>query len=103
MCAEESMRILRVWHPVLIGLTPILSAYMTNRHEVRLLDLVTPVALMLALIVALWTFLTWALKDIAKAGLVVSVFLFCFLNFDGLDSIVAAETRDKPLHVTTRI
>jgi hypothetical protein len=84
------MKWLRVWHPVLIGQIPILSAYMANRHQIGLYDLLIPAALTLVLTCMLWALLAWTLKDIAKAALAVSASLFCFLNFNLFDDYSAA-------------
>jgi hypothetical protein len=80
-----AMKVLRIWHPILMGLIPILSAYLHNQDEVGIRDLILPVTLTLGVTAVIWALLAWRLRSIAKAAPIVSVGLFCFFNFDRID------------------
>jgi hypothetical protein len=97
--ARVTPKVFRVWHPVLIGLTPVLSAYLPNRHQVDFLEAAIPTAITLVLTLATWAMLAWALKDVAKAALPVSVFLLCFFHFDTVDDFVAGWTKSESVPI----
>jgi hypothetical protein len=79
------MKVPWIWHPFLMGLIPILSAYLNNQDEVGIRDLILPATLSLGVTVAVWALLAWRLRSIARAAPIVSVGFFCFFNFDSIE------------------
>jgi hypothetical protein len=80
------MKLPRVWHPCLIGVIPILSAFRDNVHEVTAREIVAGLVVTLTATLVVWVLLTLALGDIQKAALAVSAGLVCFFNFGTVDN-----------------
>jgi hypothetical protein len=70
----------RIWHPALVALYPILSTFDANFADVNEWDLVLPMLLTLSGTLVLWWLLARAMRDVARAGLVVSLLLLPFFS-----------------------
>ena len=76
-----------VWHPLLIGLIPILSAFADNAQEGVGREVVALIALTTGLIVGAWVALALAWKDVRKSALVVSAAALLFFNFGASENV----------------
>ncbi len=86
----------RIWHPVLMGVIPILSALLGNTREVDWGQVVLPVLVTEAVILVLWLLLARLCKDGAQAALIVSAVVVFFFNFGVLDDAMGPLGEDAP-------
>ena len=72
---------LRVYHPILLGLFPVLFLYARNVTEVRFKEIFLPLALIVLAVAVGLLVLTPVIRDRYKRGLVVSLFVGLFFSF----------------------
>lgn len=82
------------YHPVAVATLPILTLYAANQDQVFLSELVTPVALAVAAVVALGAALALAMRDARKGAFAVSFLALLFFTY-GAAVRWADETRVK--------
>lgn len=68
-------------HPVLFVIFFILFFYTHNIGEASMAQILIPLGASLALALVMWVLLSFLLKDVAKAGLATSIFIFLFLTY----------------------
>jgi hypothetical protein len=89
--------VLRIWHPPLIGLIPILSAYMVNRHEVGTHELMLPSLATVLLAASLWALFSLPGRNPARGALFASMVLFGFFQFDHLYHYILVFRSDRQI------
>ena len=73
-----------VLHPILFAIFPVLSLYAHNISQLSSDLIIKPLFLVLSIALLSWFLLTLILKDIQKAGLIVSLFFFLFFSYGHL-------------------
>ncbi|MBL7069660.1 MAG: sulfatase-like hydrolase/transferase [Candidatus Omnitrophica bacterium] len=68
-------------HPFLFAVIPVLHIFSNNAGKVDITVIIMPLAISLFFTIALWSFLTFALKDVKRAGIIVSIFLLLFFSY----------------------
>ena len=70
-----------VIHPLLFAIFPILFLYTYNIIETPAKQILIPMGASLVLALLLWVFFIWILRNMLKAGLATTVFLFFFFSY----------------------
>lgn len=86
----DPMRKLTVLHPFLFAAFFILAVYAANMGEVTLSELVIPLLIAVGSVLALFVVSRLLLKDVNKAGIIVSIFVILFFSYGHVSSIVAS-------------
>jgi hypothetical protein len=68
-------------HPILFSAYPILFYYSHNIGQLRLDNVIEPLALMTAATIGVWFFLRIILKDWLRSGAILSFFLVLFFSY----------------------
>ncbi|MDH4156858.1 MAG: hypothetical protein OEW00_06240 [candidate division Zixibacteria bacterium] len=77
-----------VLHPYLFGLFPVLFLFAQNADQMPINDTVVPALAVLAFVLLTTLLLNLLLKNINKAGLIISVFLLVFFSYGHLVDLV---------------
>lgn len=72
---------IKVLHPVLMGLYPVVSLAVHNIHEIVLQDVIRSILFSLIFAVLLWVFLFLLTRNLLLSGLLCTYFLFLFYSY----------------------
>ncbi len=78
----------KVFYPILFAILPVLTLYLVNQEQVRLVETIGSLLVIIGIVITLWAILTFALKNIYKSALIVTVSSFLFLYFIPLNIIL---------------
>jgi hypothetical protein len=81
-------RVRPVLYPFLIGLYPILYLYARNARSIPAGDLLVPVGIVVAVLLAGWGILTLAVRDAHRAGLLAALTFALFATIENASGIV---------------
>ncbi|MHB9131735.1 MAG: sulfatase-like hydrolase/transferase [Armatimonadota bacterium] len=76
------------FHHLLLAISPIISLYAANAVELRLNELMLPLALALPIALILWGLLWWWRRDLQKSALLTSLFAVWFLSYGHLEQLL---------------
>jgi len=79
---------LSIIHPFLFAIFPIILLYSQNIHLLPIEEIITPILLVVGLSTISWIILNYFLKNMLKAGLIISLFLVTFFSYGHVYNIL---------------
>jgi len=80
------------WHPLLLGVFPILFLYAQNAYELDVLEIVRPLAAVVVATLILSLVFTVVLRNSRKGALLMSGTLLLFFSFGHVTHLIASDT-----------
>ena len=80
----------KLYHPILLGVFPVLFLYARNATEMDISETVFPLVLVLLVVLAALLILKLFIADNLKRGLVVSAAALMFFSYGHLQNLAAA-------------
>ena len=75
-------------HPFLFAIFPIMLLYSQNIHLLPIEEIIIPILLVVGLSTISWITLNYFLRNLLKAGLIVSLFLVVFFSYGHVYNIL---------------
>src|SRR5690348_13806799 len=85
----------RIWHPLAFAAWPVLFLYARNCNDLSPSVVVAPLALVLAVALAVWAVARWIVRDRHRAGLLVSALALWFFSFGPVFDLCAGHVRER--------
>ena len=84
----EGLPKLSTIHPLLFAIFPIILLYSQNIHLLPIEEIIIPILLVVGLSTISWIILNYFLRNLLKAGLIVSLFLVVFFSYGHVYNIL---------------